>query len=394
VRGGPSQAVLETLGPLRRHGVEAEIATTDDDGPRNLDVPHDCLTEWQGVPVRFFRRFSPAVHTVREFAFSAGLTRWLWAHARDYDLLHVHALFSYPSSMAMRVARARHVPYLCRPSGLLCRWSLTQSRIRKQVFLGLFDRANLNGCAAIEYTAEHEREESADVGLDAHSFVLPYGLHIPPENPNARTQLCAALGLPSTSPILLFMSRLHVKKGLAILIEALEKLAALPFSLIVAGSGAPDYEREIRARVASGPLSARTHFVGFASGDYKQSLLQGADLFALPSFSESFAISALEAIVSGTPVLTTPGVPLSTLIEKFDLGWVAPPEPSAMSRALERAFTALADAETNQKRRARGRKLVTENFSWDIIAGRMAAIYEAAVKRTPLPSFELSQVAV
>ena len=393
IRGGPSQAVLEAVASLRKLGIEAEIATTNDDGPKVLDVPLDARIEWSGVPVRFFRRFSPRFGAMREFAFSWELTRWLWQHARDYDLIHVHALFSYASSMAMLVARARKVPYICRPSGLMCRWSLQQSRGRKRLFLALFDRANLNGSAALEYTAEQERDESADLGLRAPAVVLPYGLHVPREIPNARAILCERLGVPPAPPIVLFMSRLHAKKGLTILIDALESLAATPFTLVVAGTGVREYEEEVRTKIAAGPLRDRTHFVGFVSGDFKQLLLQGADLFALPSFSESFAISVLEAIASGTPVLTTPGVPLATLIEQFGLGWVAPPEKTAMAGALARAFVAMQNAGSKAIRGDRGRKLAAENFAWEIIAARMAKFYEAILNKESLPTFELSQIA-
>lgn len=389
VRGGPSQAVLEVMKPLRRLGIEAEIATTNDDGPGLLDVPLDRVTEWQGVPVRFFGRFSPGVKAVREFAFSPGLTAWLWRNARDYDLLHVHALFSYPSSMAMRVALARGVPCICRPSGLLCRWSLQQSRAKKRLFLRLLDRTNLNASAAIEYTAEQEREESGDVGLHAPAVVLPYGLHLAPELRGARAQLCQLLGLPEAQPVVLFMSRLHVKKGLNILVDALAQLAGTPFSLVVAGSGSPEYEQEVKTQVATGPLRDRTHFVGFVGGDFKQLLLQGADLFVLPSHSESFAISVLEAIASGTPVLTTPGVPLASLVEKFNLGWVAEPNVPAMTTALRRALPTIISTAPD---RARGRRLVEKNFSWESIASRLSHLYRAVLERAPLPSFELAKV--
>ena len=392
VRGGPSQAVLEAVGSLRKLGIEAEIATTNDDGPNVLNVPLGNRIDWNGVPVRFFQRFSPRIGALREFAFSFDLTLWLWRHVRDYDLLHVHALFSYPSSMAMLVARARKVPFICRPSGLLCRWSLLQSKVRKRLFLALFDRANLNGSVALEYTADQEREESADVGLRAPAIVLPYGLHVTLGIPNARAVLRERLGLPPAEPIVLFMSRLHVKKGLTILVDALESHASRPFTLVVAGSGLREYEDEVRKQVAAGPLRNRTHFVGFASGDFKQLLLQGADLFALPSFSESFAISVLEAIASGTPVLTTPGVPLAALIERFDLGWIAPPHTVDMAEALARAFIAMQDAGANAARCRRGRKLVAENFAWEIIGTHLKKLYAAILSGVPLPSFDLSRI--
>ena len=94
-RGGPSLAVLAMVRALRARGVDAEIATTTDDGEGVLDVPVEQLTEREGVPVRYFDRWSPPLRAVREFAYSRSLARWLEKAVGSYDLLHVHAIFSF-----------------------------------------------------------------------------------------------------------------------------------------------------------------------------------------------------------------------------------------------------------------------------------------------------------
>ncbi|MGH8131332.1 MAG: glycosyltransferase, partial [Steroidobacteraceae bacterium] len=124
VRGGSSQAVLDAVDALNALGLDAEIVTTNDDGVGTLDVPLFDRIERGGAPVRFFPRWSPSPRALREFAYSGSLGAWLWRHVADYDLLHVHAFFSFAPSLAMAVARLRGVPYVVRPLGLLGRWSL------------------------------------------------------------------------------------------------------------------------------------------------------------------------------------------------------------------------------------------------------------------------------
>ena len=391
LRGGPSQAVLELVRSLNRVGDESEIATTNDNGAGLLDVPLGLKTEFGQAPVWFFSRFSPCLPPVREFAYSHALTAWLRRNIDRYDLVHVHALFSYASTTAMAMARRKKIPYLVRPLGLLCEWSLQQSALRKKLYLALIERTNLNSSAALEFTAEQELAEAAPLRLRAPGFVLPFGLDLPPNIPDARQRLRGLIHAPPDEPVLLFLARLHPKKGLHDLLTAAGTLANRRFSIVVAGSGPATYENQVKAQAAEGPLRGRVHFVGFAQGQTKHMLLQGADLFALTSHSESFGIAVLEALAAGLPALVTPGVPLAHMLERFQLGWVAELNTSSIAATLDRALASGDDTEA-AARRERARTVVAENFTWDRIATRMMAVYQAVRDGQPLPSFELSQV--
>lgn len=323
VRGGPSRSVLEMVEALRRKGVDAEIATTNDDGDSLLNVPLQQRITYEQVPVWFFHRFSPSIRAVREYAFSGQYTSWLWQNIKNYDLIHVHALFSYPSTAAMAIARAQGIPYIVAPHGLLCEWSLQQSKVKKKLYLKLIEQSNLAHSESLHVTARQEQVEISKLNLPCSSFMLPHGLLPSPIIPNARQKLRQKLSLPPDEPIIIFLSRLHYKKGLDYLIPALGNLKDRRFTLVIAGSGTTEYEAEIELMLSLAHIRDRTYLAGFVEGETKDLFLQGSDLFALTSHSENFGVAVLEAWSAGLPVLLTPGVALASVARQHNLGYVS-----------------------------------------------------------------------
>lgn len=371
---------------LRQQGIEAEIATTNDHGSELLDVPLYQRTEYEGLPVYFFPRYSPSHAAMREFAFSGALTRWLWHQARTYDLVHVHALFSYASTVAMTIARFQNIPYLVRPIGQLCRWSLQQGSLKKQLYLALIERANLQHSQGLHFTSIQEQQEAASLGFQLPSFVLPHGLTLPALLPDARLRLRQWLNLPPDHTIILFLSRLHPKKGLEYLIPALGQLRSQQtFTFVLAGNGTPEYEAELEHLLATTQLQDCTRRVGFVTGDMKELLLQGADLFALTSQSENFGIAVLEALAAGLPVLLTPGIALSTLVQKAQVGWVSELDTTAIAAVLHQFFS---DRPTAQQMGQRSRQLIRSYYTWDCTAATLARQYAAILNPSSLLNCE------
>jgi len=368
---------------LRVEGVDAEIAATNDDGDRVLEVPLQILTPHAGAPVRFFSRFSPSVRPVREFAYSCSLSRWLAESVRGYDLLHVHAVFSFASTCAMRRARLCRVPYLTRPLGQLCQWSLQRSALKKRLYLALVERANLRGAAALHFTTQQEQDEAAGLGLGTRGFVAPHGIDLPTTVPDARARLRMKLGLPADEKIVLFLSRVHPKKGLHVLIPALARLAPHErFTFVLAGNAEPpEYGAQVNQLLRETGLAARTRREDFASGEWKQTLLQGADVFALTSHSENFGIAVVEAMAAGLPVGVTPGVALAREVAEFQTGAVPDMQPDAVATALAKL---LPDHNRRQALGRAGARLVHEHFTWPAAARRIADEYRR-ILTTRLP---------
>lgn len=373
VRGGPSQAILEMVKALQSQGVDAEIATTNDNGQDLLSVPLMQRTIYHAAPVWFFPRYSPNQIVLREFAFSYQFTNWLWHSISNYDLIHVHAIFSYTSTVAMAIARLKKIPYIIRPLGQLCTWSLQQSYRKKQTYLNLIERANLDNSAAIHFTSLVEQEEANILHLKAPSFILAHGLNHQAILPEAKQNLRTRLNLPKHQKIILFLSRLHPKKGLDFLVPALANFLEYDFSFVIAGSGEPEFVQEIESLLDFHNLKERSHLVGFVTGIEKETFLQGANLFALTSHSENFGIAVLEALRAGTPALVTPGVALAALIQTDQVGYVASElSIEAISSQLENFF---AEPKLASEMGDRARKLITENYTWKSIAKQLHQIY-------------------
>ena len=248
---------------------------------------------------------------------------------------------------------------------------MQQKSRKKQLYLQLIERANLNGSQALHFTTKQEQLEVSLLGLKAPNFILPLGIFPSTPIDNARQRLHQLFNIPANEPIILFLSRLHPKKGLDYLIQALSK-SHHRFTFVLAGSGSPEYEAQIKSLVSSTGLRDRTILVGFVQGEFKDILIQGSDLFVLTSHSENFGIVVLEALVAGLPLLITPGVALAPIVKQHQVGYVTELDVSAIACAIDESLT---NSQAAKEMSERGRQLVLEKYTWEQIALQMQQIY-------------------
>ncbi len=364
-RGGPSAALFPMIAALQGTGIECGVLTTNDDGPGNSDLNTGQWQDLGGISVLAFPRKLLGRRWFDEHIVAPQAIRWLNQQGREWDLLHVHAVFSYLSTRAMSWARKHDHPYISRPLGQLCHWPLQQKPLRKRAYLGLVEKRNLKGASRVHFTSQQESDECLAAGIVVEGMVVPHGINMPKDRMGEADSKANALSV-------VFLSRLDPKKGIERLIQGFvsadpERLNA---NLTIAGSGDSHYVESLKAQ-ASGQDSIE--FVGWVEGEAKHRLLRGADLFVLPSYSENFGVVVLEAMSSGIPVLLTPEVALSQHVKDAGAGLVI----DGSVQSITAGITQLAgDKKLRQSMGQAGRSLAQNKFSWDAVAAALKQHYQ------------------
>ncbi len=378
IYGGPSQMVLGLAPALAKEGVKVTILTTDsngDNGQKSLDVPLNRAIKQDGYEIIYFH-----CAPFRRYKFSLDLLQWLKIHADEFDLAHIHALFSPISSAAATVCRQQKLPYILRPLGTLDPADLRKKKQLKQLYVAILERHNLAGAAAIHFTSEQEAKISERFGVVTQDLVISLGVIPSLSNEKRGNVVRSQLAIPEDVPLVLFMSRIDPKKGLDLLIPALEKLLAIGcnFHFVLAGTNPqdPDYEQKIRLEIENSPLRSHTTITGFVSGDLKASLLQAADLFVLPSYYENFGIAVAEAMVAGVPVVISDQVHIYQQIINSNSGWVGATDVQALVELIKEA---LQNPQERQQRGLNAQNYALQHFSWDAIARQIIQAYQQII---------------
>ncbi len=362
IYGGPSLAIRPMIFALRKRGLQVDVATTTADGEKELNVPLGTPVDEGGVRYFYFPRQFP-----KWWTFSWPLTIWLSQNVGGYDLLHIHALFSYPTLSACHFARKAGVPYLLRPLGTMSSWSLSQKRVRKGIYYHLWERENLSKASAIHATSQFEAQYLEHLKLGPQIRVIPLGV----EPADLLQRRISSNGVTK----LLFLSRLNAEKGLSLLIESLAFLrkSEIRPHLTIAGNGNPQYLSQLKKEIRHLELSSQVEFVGFVEGEKKARLFNESDIFILPSNHENFGLAVAEAMAAGLPVVVSDQVGISAEIREYGAGLVVSCAPDSIARGLERLIKA---PSLRTQMGIEGKRLVQEKFSWDKITSQLIELYQ------------------
>jgi glycosyltransferase involved in cell wall biosynthesis len=305
------------------------------------------------------------------------------------DIVHTHGMWEEIHYQACRLAQELRVPYVMSPHGMLDPWSLAQSRWKKRLYLAVRMRRNLDNAAAIHFTTQTERDLVTRLNLAAPSFVEPNGVDISefenlPPRGTFRTKY-PALG---DRPIVLFLGRLHYKKGFDLLIPAFSRIANRDAMLVIAGPAAEGFQEEIERIVKEAGIGPRVLFTGMLRGSQRVEAFVDADLFVLPSYQENFGIAVIESLAAKCPVVISDQVNICHEIAAEEVGGVVPTKVEPLTEEIDRW---LADPQLRRIAGQRGAEFVRREYDWNRIAGRWVKRYEQL--RTPARPFYRSEAA-
>jgi len=367
--GGPVRAVIDITSALAARGHDVTVVTFSD---------KDAPEAWNN------NDHAPKVHLAH-----SDKPGW-WMNARELerladvvrgaDALHLHGMWILDATQAARVARACGVPYVISLRGMLDDWSMKQGRLKKLAYLALRGRAFLRNAGAIHTTAREELRQASRYFPERLGVVIPNYLDLdpyrqPPGPEQARAHFHPLRDAPPTA---LFLSRVHVKKGLEHLIDATEILAARPglerLQVIVAGSGDDRYLDACKQRARDRGVGDRVHFVGQVRGDLKLSLYAAADCFVLPTSQENFGFVYFESLASGTPVVTTKGTDTWGELEASGGARITTQNPEDIADEAQRYLSDRAGA---AEAGARGREWVFEHLGRETVLGAFEDLYRS-----------------
>lgn len=301
------------------------------------------------------------------------------------DVVHVHGVWEEIQHQAARIARKLNKPYVFTPHGMLDPWSLSQSATKKKWYLRLRLKKDLDRASAIHFTDETERDLTNPLDLKAPKIVERLIIDLsdfqpPPQRGLFRAKFARQLG---DRPFVLFMSRIHHKKGLDLLVPAFARSSDKHNAmLVIAGPDIGGYQAQVEQLARDNNVSDRVFLPGMIYGKDRAAAMVDASMFALTSYQENFGVVVIEALAAGTPVLISDQVNIHRQISDARVGEVVTTNVDRIAESLVRWLSLDRDARHIASLRAR--EFVAKNFDRIAQARRWIEIYESLSRVNPL----------
>ncbi len=371
--GGPVLTVSGLVSALAQEGIHCEIFTTlwKKD---SADAMPSCTVPINRFDVEFSSRFW--------LGYSKSLTKTLWDRIGSgaFDLVHVHEPWHYPGFVAFRGACKQGIPYVLSLHGALEAWCLRQKAFKKWVYMRMIQGHILKFADALHALTNEEMKQISELGYRTPVFIAPNGVDSSQfEYLPDISEFLAAYPELSGKRVILFIGRLHKKKGLDVLARSYASLSHKfkNVALLVAGPDEDGTQKRMESILKTSSALRGTVFTGMLTGKDKLAALACADLFVLSSYSEGFSVAVIEALAAGLPVVISRQCNFPEVSE-HNAGFVVEPDDMAVTEAIS---TLLSDDQLRARMGQNGRNLVREKYTWNAVAASMAGLYRKLVAR-------------
>lgn len=359
--GGPVFSVYGLCNALSQMpDVELRVLTTDNAGPELRRIKPETFPVLfpGGYSVYYFRYLFGVSVSLSMLFRMPSMIRWA-------DIVHITSVYSFPTIPALLFCKILRKPVVWSPRGALQRWEGSTRPLLKKVWESICNALLDKHRCVLHITSENEAEESGQKITKARIEIIKNGVDIPKENPER-------VWMPDGKLRLLFIGRLHPKKGMKNLLQAVKILNGNVI-LTICGTGDDDYALSLKNMADELGIAEYIHFTGHVEGDEKSRIFWSSDVSVVPSYTENFAMVVAEALAHGVPVIASKGTPWSEIIGHQCGLWV---ENDPVS--LVRAISEIRNKDLHQMG-LNGRRWMEEEFSWAVAAEDMFNVYKRLV---------------
>ncbi|MCW5318908.1 MULTISPECIES: glycosyltransferase [unclassified Nostoc] len=328
--GGPVLSVSQLCEGLAALGHEVEVFTSNAGLNNQLELPLNQTVIRNGVKVTYFQQEpGMGIHC-------PGMEQAVTARAREFDIIHITGVWQRTSGAACKAAKNQGVPYVVSPRGALGPYSWQQKTAKKILYYLCQERFNVTNAAAVHYTSNQELQECLWLKLPGKSFIIPNGLNTEFWQPALEEAKIwrKSQNLSEDDFILLNVGRLHHKKGLDLLPQALAPLQHLNWRMIFVGGDDDGTKAKLKQQFQAANLSDRVMFLESCEPKKLPAIYSAANLFVLPSRHENFGNVVVESLTCGCPVLISDKVGLHDEVAEGGVGWVRSRVASEWTEAI------------------------------------------------------------
>lgn len=367
--GGPSKSVPDLCQQLSLYGTEISLITYKSERPY---IP--AIGSGKFKTIYLDKRNLTGLHSLKR-----SINQLI--EGENFDIFHGHGLWELPVHFMSVIAQQKKVPYIITTRGMLEPWALNSGKWKKKMAMLLFQKRDLKEAVCIHATAKMEADQIRRLGFKNPIAVIPNGIDI------NEFSLKESLNDSRGKRRILFLSRIHPKKGIELLIEAWKKIdkeTKQGWSIEIVGVGEEKYISSLRTLIYKYNLQEEINVFGPRYGSEKIKTYHEADIFVLPTYSENFGVVVAEALACGIPVITTKGTPWEELEDVQAGKWI--------DIGVEPLFKSLKYLMTlNDKERKimgeNGRRLIAEEYSINSVGKKMSQLYKWVLGEERKPKF-------